>query len=132
MMLLILQLTWHSFVSTKKIALITGANKGIGLETARQLAKQGVTVLAGARDEAKVDQAAAALRKEGLDVHGVVIDVNLIRFPPGTLSKPESGFRKPERHTRNREVNCGERFVSRNSPDARSMLIYVIRCSYSA
>jgi NAD(P)-dependent dehydrogenase (short-subunit alcohol dehydrogenase family) len=63
-------------MSTKKIALITGANKGIGLETARQLAKQGVTVLAGARDEAKASQAAAELREEGLDVHGIVIDVN--------------------------------------------------------
>jgi len=40
-------------MSTKKIGLITGANKGIGLETARQLGKKGITVLAGARDEAK-------------------------------------------------------------------------------
>jgi NAD(P)-dependent dehydrogenase (short-subunit alcohol dehydrogenase family) len=63
-------------MSTKKIALITGANKGIGLETARQLAKQGITVLAGARDEVKANQAAAELRKEGLDVHGIVINVN--------------------------------------------------------
>jgi len=63
-------------MSTKKIALITGANKGIGLETARQLAKQGITVLAGGRDEAKANQAADELRKEGLDVHGIVIDVN--------------------------------------------------------
>jgi NAD(P)-dependent dehydrogenase (short-subunit alcohol dehydrogenase family) len=63
-------------MSTKKIALITGANKGIGLETARQLAKQGITVLAGARDEAKANAAAAELRKEGLEVHGIVIDVN--------------------------------------------------------
>ena len=63
-------------MSTKKIALITGANKGIGLETARQLAKQGITVLAGARDEAKANAAAAELRKEGLDAHGIVIDVN--------------------------------------------------------
>ena len=63
-------------MSTKKIALITGANKGIGLETARQLGKQGITVLAGARDEAKANQAAAELSKEGLDVHGIVIDVN--------------------------------------------------------
>jgi NAD(P)-dependent dehydrogenase (short-subunit alcohol dehydrogenase family) len=63
-------------MSTKKIALITGANKGIGLETARQLAKQGITVLAGARDEAKANGAAAELSKEGLDVHGIVIDVN--------------------------------------------------------
>jgi NAD(P)-dependent dehydrogenase (short-subunit alcohol dehydrogenase family) len=63
-------------MSTKKIALITGANKGIGLETARQLAQQGITVLAGARDETKANQAAEELRKEGLDAHGIVIDVN--------------------------------------------------------
>ncbi len=63
-------------MNTKKIALITGANKGIGLETARQLGKQGITVLAGARDEAKANQAAEELRKAGLDAHGIVIDVN--------------------------------------------------------
>src|ERR1700730_3861765 len=63
-------------MSTKKIALITGANKGIGLETARQLGKQGITILAGARDETKANQAAEELRKEGIDVHGIRIDVN--------------------------------------------------------
>ena len=63
-------------MSSKKIALITGANKGIGLETARQLGQQGITVLVGARDEAKANQAAEELRKAGLDVHGIVIDVN--------------------------------------------------------
>jgi len=36
-------------------ALITGANRGIGLETARQLGKQGMTVLVGARDETRLD-----------------------------------------------------------------------------
>jgi NAD(P)-dependent dehydrogenase (short-subunit alcohol dehydrogenase family) len=63
-------------MSNEKIALITGANKGIGFETARQLGQQGITVLLGARDEAKADQAAEKLRKEGLDAHGVVLDVN--------------------------------------------------------
>ena len=63
-------------MSSKKIALITGANKGIGLETARQLGQQGITVLAGARDETKAKQAAEELRKAGLDAHGIVLDVN--------------------------------------------------------
>ena len=42
----------------KKLALVTGANKGIGLETARQLAQKGVHVLVGARDLKKATAAA--------------------------------------------------------------------------
>jgi NAD(P)-dependent dehydrogenase (short-subunit alcohol dehydrogenase family) len=61
---------------TKKVALITGANKGLGLETARQLGKQGITVLMGARDLAKGEAAAAALKKDGIDARAVKLDVN--------------------------------------------------------
>ena len=63
-------------MSAKKIALITGANKGIGLETARQLAaSHGVHVLIGARDAAKGAEAAAKLKGEGLDVEAITINV---------------------------------------------------------
>ncbi|HMF53970.1 MAG TPA: SDR family oxidoreductase [Edaphobacter sp.] len=61
--------------TTKKIALISGANKGIGLETARQLGKQGVTVILGARDLAKGEAAAAQLKSEGIDAQAVKLDV---------------------------------------------------------
>jgi NAD(P)-dependent dehydrogenase (short-subunit alcohol dehydrogenase family) len=61
---------------TKKIALITGANKGIGLETARQLGKLGITVLVGARDQAKGDAAVAELKKDGVDARAVKLDVD--------------------------------------------------------
>jgi NAD(P)-dependent dehydrogenase (short-subunit alcohol dehydrogenase family) len=60
----------------KKIALITGANKGIGFETARQLAAQGIVVLLGARDLAKGEAAAKTLQAEGLKVRPVKIDVD--------------------------------------------------------
>jgi len=58
-----------------KIALITGANKGIGFETARQLAKTGVHVIVAARSQAKADEAAAALKAEGLTVEALALDV---------------------------------------------------------
>ena len=58
-----------------RIALVTGANKGIGLEIARQLATSGVHVLLGARDENRGAISADQLSKEGLDVSCVRIDV---------------------------------------------------------
>jgi NAD(P)-dependent dehydrogenase (short-subunit alcohol dehydrogenase family) len=60
-----------------KIAFITGANRGLGLETARGLGKMGITVLMGARELANGEAAAQALKKEGItSVEAVKFDVN--------------------------------------------------------
>jgi NAD(P)-dependent dehydrogenase (short-subunit alcohol dehydrogenase family) len=61
--------------SIARIALITGANKGIGLEIARQLGKQGNHIFLGARDSDRGEAAAAALRHEGIDARHVRIDL---------------------------------------------------------
>jgi NAD(P)-dependent dehydrogenase (short-subunit alcohol dehydrogenase family) len=58
-----------------KIALVTGANKGIGLETAKQLGKFGVTILVGSRDLARGEQAAEVLRGIGVDARALKLDV---------------------------------------------------------
>jgi NAD(P)-dependent dehydrogenase (short-subunit alcohol dehydrogenase family) len=60
----------------KKIALITGANRGIGFETAKQLGEKGITVILGARKLSDAEQAAAKLKAEGIDAYGVQLDVN--------------------------------------------------------
>lgn len=59
---------------SQKVALITGANKGLGLEIARQLAQQGVAVVLGAR-QGKAEEPAATLRGQGLDARAVELDV---------------------------------------------------------
>ncbi|MEP6903466.1 MAG: SDR family NAD(P)-dependent oxidoreductase, partial [Actinomycetota bacterium] len=63
-------------MSEKKIALITGANKGLGFETAHQLGRQNIKVLIGARDETRGREAAAKLLKEGLDAEFILLDVS--------------------------------------------------------
>lgn len=60
---------------TSKIALITGASKGLGLEVARQLGRQGMIVLVAARTKAAADEAAAELKREGLQAVGVELQV---------------------------------------------------------
>jgi NAD(P)-dependent dehydrogenase (short-subunit alcohol dehydrogenase family) len=59
----------------KKIALITGANRGIGLETAKQLGEQGITVIVAARQLSVAEQTAATLKASGIDAYGIQLDV---------------------------------------------------------
>lgn len=57
------------------IALVTGANRGLGFETSRQLAEQGVRVIMAARNQEKGMSAVQQLRGEGLDVEFFPLDV---------------------------------------------------------
>lgn len=59
----------------QKVAVITGGNKGIGFETARQLAQHGLHVIITSRDAAQGKAAAEVLRAQGLDVGSVQLDV---------------------------------------------------------
>jgi NAD(P)-dependent dehydrogenase (short-subunit alcohol dehydrogenase family) len=62
----------------RKVALVTGANKGIGFAAAQQLAEQGFHVLVGARDDARGEEAAARLRAGGASAEYLNIDVSEI------------------------------------------------------
>ena len=62
-------------MANRSTALVTGANKGIGLEIARGLGRLGHEVWIGSRDLERGEAAAAELRRDGLEVHALKIDV---------------------------------------------------------
>jgi NAD(P)-dependent dehydrogenase (short-subunit alcohol dehydrogenase family) len=61
--------------SRKRVALVTGANRGIGLEVSRQLAAKGLHVVLTGRDRDHIESAADQLRRENLDVSAAAMDV---------------------------------------------------------
>lgn len=65
-----------NFDKTQRIALITGSNRGIGLETARQLARRGFHVVVAARDEKSGRQAAEAIQAKDRQATFLCLDVS--------------------------------------------------------
>lgn len=82
----------HKSSSHRRVALVTGANKGIGFEICRQLAKAGIQVVLGARDAEKAKDAVLTLRKEGLNVDSVHIDLGNIADLAETATDFEKRF----------------------------------------
>lgn len=74
------------------IALVTGANRGLGLEVSRRLAAAGMRVYLGSRDLGKGQQAAEQLREQGFEVEPIVLDV-----------------------TDDKEVSAAREFIEKNS-----------------
>lgn len=62
-------------MNEKKVALVTGANKGIGRAIARGLGELGIRVAVGARDDVRREAAVELLREQGIDAFGVALAV---------------------------------------------------------
>ncbi len=91
--------------SSNKIALITGANKGIGYEVARQLGKQNCTVLIGARNTKLGEDAAAKLKKENIDARFIELDVTNRESIKAATAKIEKDFGRLDILVNNAGIN---------------------------
>lgn len=92
----------------KKIALITGANRGIGFETARQLGQQGVKVLVGARTEENGKEAESKLKAEGFDAEFVLLDVDDAQTHASAAKHIEENYGKLDILVNNAGVSIDE------------------------
>lgn len=62
-------------MAVKKVAIVTGGNRGIGREIARQLAREGIDVVIGSRDPEKGNRTVEELAAQGVTVHALQLDV---------------------------------------------------------
>jgi NAD(P)-dependent dehydrogenase (short-subunit alcohol dehydrogenase family) len=77
------------------VALITGGNRGLGRETARQLARRGVTVIIGSRDAAAGKAVAGELSSDGT-VKSLRPDVTDEASAAAALNEIERGYGRPD------------------------------------
>ncbi len=101
-----------------RVAVVTGANKGIGLEIARHLARRGATVFIGARDDARGREAAEKLRSEGLDARPLRIDVSDAQSVAAAAAKLERAVGRLDVLVNNAAIAIDDGPPSRVSEDA--------------
>ncbi len=105
--------------TSEKVALVTGGNRGVGLETARELAASGYTVVLGVRDVAKGEAARAALNAQGYRAEVVLYDAARPETDRGVREYLERKFGKLDALVNNagllRELVIGQS-VLKNPP----------------
>jgi len=108
-------------MTEKRVALVTGANKGLGFETSRQLAQLGIKVLMGARDQTRGAAAVDRLRAAGLDVEFVQLDVTNAADISRVCAMVAKNFGRLDILVNNAGIaHSGEQFFS-NSTETVSM-----------
>jgi NAD(P)-dependent dehydrogenase (short-subunit alcohol dehydrogenase family) len=100
-----------------RIALVTGANKGMGFEIARQLGKSGLLVLVGARNPALGQAAVERLRGEGVDGRYPEIDLT----EPATITAAAADIESQEGRLDILVNNAGVSTPGDGSPGAASL-----------
>jgi NAD(P)-dependent dehydrogenase (short-subunit alcohol dehydrogenase family) len=99
----------------KKVALITGANRGIGFETAKQLGEQGITVVVGARKLDAAEETAAKLKALGVDAYGIQLEVTSEADRKAAAKYIEEKFGKLDILINNAGVGASTGFTPVNS-----------------
>jgi NAD(P)-dependent dehydrogenase (short-subunit alcohol dehydrogenase family) len=110
----------------KKVALVTGANRGIGFETAKQLGEKGITVVVAARKLSDAEQTAAKLKAAGIDAHGIKLDVTSAEDRTAAAKYIEKTFGKLDVLINNAGVASSQGFVPMtiDTPDEELQSIF--------
>jgi NAD(P)-dependent dehydrogenase (short-subunit alcohol dehydrogenase family) len=116
----------------KKVALVTGANRGIGLETARQLGQKGITVVVGARKFADAEKTASTLQAEGVAAVALKLDVTSPEDRAAAVTYISEKFGKLDILINNAGVNGSHGFEPVNSQTTDEELQSIFHTNFFA
>jgi len=118
-------------MSTKKVALITGANRGLGLETAKQLGQKGIIVILAARRLSAAEDAATELTTQGIEAYGIQLDVTNAEERTAAAAYIGSKFGKLDILVNNAGVGPKESaFVKKNVATTADEFEYVFETNF--
>jgi NAD(P)-dependent dehydrogenase (short-subunit alcohol dehydrogenase family) len=119
-------------MSNKKIALITGANRGLGFETAKQLGEKGITIIVAARKQAAADEAVTKLTAQGIEAYGIQLDVTNAAERAGAASYVADKFGKLDILVNNAGVGPKDdsAFVKKNVETTADEFAYVFEANF--
>jgi NAD(P)-dependent dehydrogenase (short-subunit alcohol dehydrogenase family) len=98
-----------------KVAFITGANRGIGFETAKRLGELGITVVLGTRDVAKGQAAAKQLQALGIKAEAIAYDANQADSAVAAYAYLDKEFGKLDILVNNAGINAEQLFGKENA-----------------
>lgn len=109
-----------------KVALVTGASKGLGFEWCRQLGEKGYTVLLTARKLNDAQEASAILKAEGLDVHPLAVDVTKEDELKALAHQLDENFGKLDVLINNAGINSGTRAKGNEELRLKNIVLEVL------
>lgn len=109
---------------TNKIAFITGANRGIGFETAKGLGELGITVILGSRDLAKGQNAAKKLQSLGIKAEAIEYDAEHANSANNVFEYIDKSFGKLDILVNNAGINKEQLMGSNNSSSVSQEVLH--------
>ena len=106
----------------QKVAFISGANRGIGFETAKGLGELGITVVIGARDLAKGETAARELQAQGISAQAVLYDASRPETAQGVHDYLEQHFGKLDILVNNAGISNEELLIKNSTTVTQDVL----------
>jgi acetoacetyl-CoA reductase/3-oxoacyl-[acyl-carrier protein] reductase len=116
--------------STKRVALVTGSNRGIGLAVAGLLARRGRTIILGCREEENGMEAQRRLTDQGLDAHFTLLDVGSPTSIVAAIGRIDDSFGRLDVLVNNAGINRDNAFLEMSDEEWETVTDTILKGTF--